>query len=219
LVRECASARCCEFVADVAAGLDHGESGPVAARPHVRERRHTVAMLAAQSDVRCDEGALRMSFTIRRLNHAVLYVRDAARAARFYQDVLGFVVADQMGDRAFFMRTHAGTDNHHDLGLFSIGAQAAPPTQGERVGLYHLAWELGSVQELAAARARLQEVGALVGESDHGTSLSLYAKDPDGNEFEVFWPVPREEWASRGTGIAPLDLEGELDRRVVAPGA
>jgi len=157
-----------------------------------------------------------MTFTIKRLNHAVLYVRDAKRAAQFYQDVLGFVVAEQMGDRAFFMRTHGGTDNHHDLGLFGIGPDAPPPGHGDRVGLYHLAWELGSIEELAAARESLRKAGALVGESDHGTSLSLYAQDPDGNEFEVFWPAPREEWETRGTGVWPLDLEGELAKRTAA---
>jgi catechol-2,3-dioxygenase len=122
----------------------------------------------------------------------VLYVRDAQRAARFYQDVLGFAVAEQMGDRAFFMRTHANTDNHHDLGLFSIGPDAPAPTRGERVGLYHLAWELENLPELARVREALLASGALVGENDHGTSLSLYAQDPDGNEFEVFWQVVKD---------------------------
>src|SRR5919206_4756775 len=153
------------------------------------------------------------SFKIKRLNHAVLYVRDAQRAARFYQDVLGFTVAEHRGDQAFFMRTHANTDNHHDLGLFSIGPEAAGPTRGERVGLYHLAWEVEQLPELAQVRAALVNAGALVGESDHGTSLSLYAQDPDANEFEVFWQVPREEWATRNFGTRRLDLEGELARR------
>jgi len=152
-------------------------------------------------------------FQIKRLNHAVLYVRDAQRAAQFYRDVLGFVVAEQYGDQAVFMRTNPNTQNHHDLGLFGIGLQAPPPTHGERVGLYHLAWEVETIEDLARAREALLQAGALVGESDHGTSLSLYAKDPDGNEFEVFWPVPREEWESRGFGTRRLDLAGELARR------
>lgn len=154
-------------------------------------------------------------FTIKRLNHAVLYVRDAARAAAFYRDVLGFSVVESMGDRAFFMRAN-GSDNHHDLGLFGIGAHAPGPGQGERVGLYHLAWEVETLRDLARAREVLVASGALVGQSDHGSSLSLYAKDPDGNEFEVFWMVPREEWATRGFGTRALDLEGELQRRGVA---
>lgn len=150
-------------------------------------------------------------FKVKRLNHAVLYVRDAQRAARFYQDVLGFTIADQYGDKAIFMRTSPDGENHHDLGLFAIGEGAPPPTQGERVGLYHLAWELETLPELARARDALVQAGALVGVNDHGMSLSLYAKDPDGNEFEVFWPVPREEWATRKGGR--LDIEGELARR------
>ena len=153
-------------------------------------------------------------FTIKRLNHAVLYVRDAQRAARFYQEVLGFAVAEQMGDRAVFMRTSATTDNHHDLGLFGIGESVPGPTQGRQVGLYHLAWEVATLPELAQVRDALVEADALVGTNDHGASLSLYAKDPDGNEFEVFWPVPREEWANRPGG--PLDIEGELARRGLA---
>ena len=153
-------------------------------------------------------------FTVKRLNHAVLYVRDAQRAARFYQDVLGFVIAEQYGPNAVFLRTSAQGSNHHDLGLFSIGAGAPPPTQGERVGLYHLAWEVESLPDLARARDDLIAAGALVGVNDHGASLSLYAKDPDGNEFEVFWQVPREEWATRKGGH--LDIEGELAKRGLA---
>ena len=151
-------------------------------------------------------------FTIKRLNHAVLFVRDAPRAGAFYQDVLGFSVVESMGDRALFLRAN-GSDNHHDLGLFGIGQEAAAPGRGERVGLYHLAWEVESLPDLAEARAALGEAGALTGESDHGNSLSLYAQDPDGNEFEVFWMVPREEWEARGFGTRRLDLEGELRRR------
>lgn len=154
-------------------------------------------------------------FTINRLNHAVLYVRDAPKALAFYRDVLGFSVVESMGDRAYFLRAN-GSDNHHDLGLFGIGENAPPPTRGERVGLYHLAWEVDSLPDLAVAQADLANSGALVGASDHGSSLSLYGRDPDGNEFEVFWMVPKEEWAIRGFGTKPLDLDGELRRRGLA---
>jgi len=151
-------------------------------------------------------------FTINRLNHAVLWVRDATRALDFYRDVLGFTVVEAMGDRAYFLRAN-GSDNHHDLGLFGIGNDASPPSRGERVGLYHLAWEVDSLPDLARAQQALAEAGALTGQSDHGSSLSLYGQDPDGNQFEVFWMVPREEWESRGFGTRPLDLAGELQRR------
>jgi catechol-2,3-dioxygenase len=134
-----------------------------------------------------------MTATVRRLNHAVLYVRDARRAAAFYSDAFGFeVLADYGEGAAVFMRA-AGTENHHDLGLFSLGPQAPLPQPG-RVGLYHLAWQVETITDLAEIRDTLLRLGALVGESDHGVTKSLYGKDPDGNEFEVMWMVPREQW-------------------------
>ena len=154
-------------------------------------------------------------FTIKRLNHLVLYVRDAQRSLAFYRDVLGFQVVEMPSPQAVFLRAN-GSDNHHDLGLFGRGPQAAPPSRGERVGLYHAAWEVATIEDLARAREDLMAAGALRGESDHGNSLSLYSEDPDGNEFEVFWMVPRDEWEARGFGTRRLDLEGELAKRTAA---
>ena len=151
-------------------------------------------------------------FTIKRLNHMVLYVRDAQRAMRFYRDVLGFAIVEMPSPQAVFLRAN-GSDNHHDLGLFGIGMDAPPPTAGRQVGLYHGAWEVATIQDLAQAREALAASGALVGESDHGNSLSLYAKDPDGNELEVFWMLPRDEWEKRGFGTRRLDLAGEMALR------
>jgi catechol-2,3-dioxygenase len=151
--------------------------------------------------------------TVRRLNHAVLYVRDAKRSSAFYQEALGFeVVAEYGNGAAVFMRA-GDTENHHDLGLFSIGPNVPGPEAG-RAGLYHLAWEVGSIHDLAETRSRLAHLGALVGESDHGVSKSLYAQDPDGIEFEVMWAVPREFWGDMEHEAITrrLDLPAELAR-------
>jgi len=149
---------------------------------------------------------------VQRLNHAVLYVTDVERSVAFYQAAFGFEVVDEVPGRAAFLRA-AGTTNHHDLGLFSVGPGAPRPEPG-RVGLYHLAWEVGSIHDLVGARQTLQDLGALRGESDHGASKSLYAADPDGNEFEVMWPVPREAWGDYEgqAAVAPLDLAAEVAR-------
>ena len=154
-----------------------------------------------------------MSIPVARLNHAVLWVRDASQAARFYANVFGFeVVGTEMGGQAVFMRA-AGGDNHHDLGLFSVGPAAPSPARGS-VGLYHLAWEVPTIDDLASAAGVLSEAGALTGASDHGVSKSLYGRDPDGNEFEIMWRVPREAWGDYETkgAILPLDIERELAR-------
>jgi catechol-2,3-dioxygenase len=151
--------------------------------------------------------------SIRRLNHAVLYVRDAGRSSTFYAEALGFEVVAELGNGAAVFMRAAGTENHHDLGLFSIGRESPGPDTG-RAGLYHLAWEVDSIRELAEARERLQRLGALVGESDHGVSKSLYARDPDGIEFEVMWAVPRELWGDMEHDAITrrLDLPAEVAR-------
>ena len=150
---------------------------------------------------------------VRRLNHAVLYVHDARTSSAFYQQAFEFEVVGDYGDGgAVFMRA-SNTENHHDLGLFTIGAQAPGPERG-RAGLYHLAWEVDTIQDLAAMRERLLALNALVGESDHGVSKSLYAQDPDGIEFEVLWSVPREAWGDleHEAVTRHLDLNAELAR-------
>ena len=128
---------------------------------------------------------------IRRLNHAVLWVRDATISADFYRDVLGFEIVESMGDQAHFLRAD-GSSNDHDLGLFSVGDRPGAPPQAP--GLYHLAWQVHTLEDLLNLRVRLVEHGALRGESDHGVSKSLYAADPDGIEFEIMWAVPRDSW-------------------------
>jgi catechol-2,3-dioxygenase len=149
---------------------------------------------------------------VRRLNHAVLYVHGLARTVDFYRTALGFEVRMEIPGRAAFLRA-PGSANDHDLGLFEIGAGRAPDRP--QVGLYHLAWEVGTLADLAEARQKLAEAGALVGQSDHRVSKSLYAKDPNGIEFEVMWRVPAQDWKAEladGDLIAPLDLDAAIAR-------
>ena len=97
-------------------------------------------------------------------------------------------------------------------GLFEQPGLTAPDEQVAR--MYHSAWEVAEITDLVRARQRLVEAGALVGSSDHGVSLSLYAKDPDGLEFEIFWTVP----GGASVRTRPLDLDGELARRGIVVG-
>src|SRR5437763_13427471 len=117
---------------------------------------------------------------VTRMNHAVLYVRDVAVSAAFYQDLLDFRPVMEIPGRALVLQAPA-SNNDHDLGLFSIGAQAGSSGAGRRtVGLYHIAWEVDTLDELVRIQGVLSEAGALVGASAHGTTKALYARDPDG---------------------------------------
>jgi catechol 2,3-dioxygenase-like lactoylglutathione lyase family enzyme len=154
---------------------------------------------------------------IHRLNHAVLYVRDVDRSVAFYRDLLGFRVQMERPGRAAFLQAPDST-NDHDIGLFAIGADAADSPAGRgTVGLYHLGWEVGTLTELEEVAHRLSAAGAYVGATDHGTSKSIYARDPDGLEFEVAWLVPAdllddEVFEQRARRGRPLDIAKEKAR-------
>lgn len=149
---------------------------------------------------------------IQRLNHAVLYVSDLDRSVAFYEKAFGFEQIARMGAQMAFLRA-SGSDNHHDLGLMSVGAGAPAPPRGA-TGLYHLAWQLETIEELAEMASTLTELDALGGMSDHGATKSLYGKDPDGIEFEVMWMVPRDQWGAydRDAVVQPLNLQREIER-------
>ncbi|MGY1741527.1 MULTISPECIES: VOC family protein [unclassified Blastococcus] len=153
---------------------------------------------------------------VQRLNHAVLYVRDVDRSVAFYREVLGFRPVMEIPGRAAFLQAE-GSTNDHDLGLFAIGDRAGGSEAGRRtVGLYHLAWEVDTLDELSRVQDALLRAGALVGASDHGTTKALYAQDPDGLEFEVSWLVPAAlitpEVSEARTRIGRLDLAREIAR-------
>lgn len=146
---------------------------------------------------------------IRRLNHAVLFVSSLERALAFYRDIFGFKVIAREGTMAFLRAEKS--QNHHDLGLLELGAAAPRPARGS-AGLYHLAWELSDIRELASARETLIRAKAFTGESDHGATKSVYGVDPDGNEFELMILLPKAEWGryESTAPVLPLDWKKEL---------
>lgn len=147
------------------------------------------------------------------LNHAVLFVSDIDTAVAFWTAALDLEVVTRIPQAAAaFLRLRNG-DNHHDLGLFGLGPGVARPPRPS-IGLYHLAWQVPTIDDLAAAKQTLGQLGALVGESSHGATKSLYAADPDGNEFEVMWMLPRDTWGAMAEEATTerLDLDAELAR-------
>ena len=154
-----------------------------------------------------------MSIGPMRLNHAVLFVAELARSERFYTEVFGMDVAarESRADAVFLRLPRSG--NHHDLGLVAVGP-SAPPRHRGGIGLYHLAWQVDTIDELERARTVLTRAGAYTGESSHGPTKSVYGADPDGNEFEIMWMLPREEWGEgeHTASVERLDLTAEVGR-------
>jgi catechol-2,3-dioxygenase len=141
------------------------------------------------------------------LRHAVLWVSDPTASAEFYADVLGLETKAASPDAVFMASPSSLTD--HDLGLFRAPPGAARPRQ---IGLYHLSWEVPTLDDLAGVRQRLVELGSYVGENNHGVSRSVYAHDPDGIEFEVMWELPIELIEPDEPSNVPLDLDADIAR-------
>lgn len=137
------------------------------------------------------------------IGHVVLRVRDLGRSIEFYE-LLGFRKVDEYAGRmAFFTATG---DNHHDLGLLEVGEHASLPP-ADAVGLYHVAIRLASEEDVKGAFRRLAAAGVdIVGASDHGVSRSIYVRDPDGIELELFADVPGwRDSVERVATIRPWD--------------
>ncbi len=138
------------------------------------------------------------------LGHVVFYVKDLGRALGFYRDLLGFA---EIG-RIFQGKASALTSGrtHHELLLIEVGDAPAPPT-GWRRGLYHIGIKVGdSLEELRAAKRELEQAGVTIeGMSDHTVSQSLYVRDPDGNEVEVYVDADPAIWQSNpGAVVSPI---------------
>jgi catechol 2,3-dioxygenase len=127
------------------------------------------------------------------LGHIVWYVRSLERSLAFYRDLLGF---REIG-RTFEGQAAALTSGrtHHELLLIEVGNAPGPPA-GHRIGLYHVGIKVGdTLDDLRKAKAELDRAGVKIdGMSDHTVSQSLYLKDPDGNEVELYVDADPSIW-------------------------
>jgi catechol 2,3-dioxygenase len=143
------------------------------------------------------------------LGHVVFYVRDLQRSVDFYRDAVGLTFKGKIFDGRAGMLT--GGRTHHELLLIEVD-DAPGPMQGRRIGLYHTGWKIGeSLDELRAKKAQLEKLGyGIDGQSDHTVSQSLYLRDPDGNEVELFVDDPSYDWKNREewmeAPVLPLEL-------------
>jgi catechol-2,3-dioxygenase len=144
----------------------------------------------------------------KQLGHLVLRVRDLDRSQSFYEDVLGLQVTTAIPGRMVFL---SAGEASHELALMSVGADAPGPEQG-RVGLYHFAWEMESFEDLRQIYGELKQKDVKVGGvGNHGISIGVYFFDPDGNEIEVFYELPRDQWPTEGQLFAGKFPLGSLE--------
>ena len=129
------------------------------------------------------------------LGHVVFYVRELERSVQFYTEMVGLKEQGRIfGDRASLL---SGGRTHHELLLIEVGA-APGPAQGRRIGLYHVGWKIGdSIEQLKTLHDKLKDLDyAIDGLSDHTISHSIYLRDPDGNEVELYVDNPDYDWSN-----------------------
>ena len=148
-------------------------------------------------------------FALRKIGHVVLMVTDLQRATDFYTGVLGFQISDVYGEDMMpggmvFLRCNP---DHHGIAL--VGGAQGRSTQRE---LHHLAFEVGTLDEVFRARRRLQECGAKIvfeGRRRAGVQIAVEFQDPDGHNLEIYWGIdqigtegsarPASEWRGAKT--------------------
>ena len=151
-----------------------------------------------------------MSYTPRYLGHVNIFVRNAERSRQWYADVLGLHTYDFIPGRAAFMA--ADLNQSHEVALIQVGEDAPGPQKGQ-VGLNHMAWMMGSLEDLKELYQRLKAKEVPIDRvADHGISVGVYFHDPDGNGIEASYELPRSQWplheeifssATRPRGLFP----------------
>ena len=160
-----------------------------------------------------------MTYKPQYLGHVNLFVRNAERSQQWYADVLGLHTYDFTPGRAAFMS--ADLEQSHEIALIEVGPDA-PALQPRHVGLNHMAWMMGSLDDLKEFYHRLQAKHIPIDHiSDHGISIGIYFHDPDGNGIEVSYELPRSQWPRQenifmGEGRRQGQFPGPWDNEPVA---
>lgn len=134
------------------------------------------------------------------LGHVVFYVRDLERSLTFYRDLLGFQEVGRIFQGAAAALTSGRT--HHELLLIQVGDAPGPPA-GRRRGLYHIGIKVGDgLDALREAKHEVEQAGVTIdGMSDHTVSQSLYLRDPDGNEVELYVDADESVWKKNPAAV------------------
>ena len=144
----------------------------------------------------------------RKLGHVVLKVRDARKSKEFYVKTLGLQVANEDLDRGAVFLSFG--KEHHDLAVFQMARGEMPGV--DQLGMHHMAWQVGSFEELRAAYRELLEMGVPVEATvEHNVTRSVYFPDPDGNRVELYCDMVENGFETMRT-VGPrsdrIDLSG-----------
>ena len=146
-----------------------------------------------------------MGYQPKFLGHVNIFVRNVERSREWYADLLGLHTYDYIPGRAAFLS--ADLEQSHEVALIAVGDDAPGPQKGQ-VGLNHMAWMMRSLDDLKELYQRLKDKQVPIERvSDHGISVGIYFRDPDGNGIEVSYELPRSEWLRQDKIFSSKDRE------------
>jgi len=158
-----------------------------------------------------------------RVGHVHLRTADIDRVRAFYVGIMGFDVVFEARDVPGWGTTGdilflSAGGYHHHLGYNTWRSAGGPPQPDGVTGLHHVALNFSSKARLADVVGRLVDAGVPLRQlSDHGTHLAVYLADPDGNDLELAWDRPFDEWPAYGSEDAPaIDAPFALDDLLAA---
>ena len=147
---------------------------------------------------------------IKSLGHVVIKVTNRERAEQFYGDMLGLprcARLDEDGAKMSFFTL----GNHHDFAVVEVSGNGNAQSE-TAPGLHHVAFNIGtSLDELRAAKSKLDAAGISTTPIDHEVTKSLYFQDPDGNGIELYIDAS-DAWREDPQRVAqskPLELEAQ----------
>jgi catechol 2,3-dioxygenase len=170
-----------------------------------------------------------------RLSHVGLYVRDVPKMIEFYTKVLGFVVSDGAEDGRITFLSRNPSD-HHQVVLVR-----GRETEFETLMVQQVSFNVATLGNVQKAYRKVKEAGCeAIRPVSHGNAWSVYFRDPEGNQIEMFcdtpWYVPQpcgfkidleeseeaiyrftEEYCRAQPGFKPMEeWRAEISRKIAA---
>jgi len=145
---------------------------------------------------------------LRKLNHVAWRCADAEQTRRFYEDLLGLplvhtVTSDRVpstGELAPYFHLFFELSDGSYIAFFDIGdGRGATLPSDMPPWVHHFAFEVDSIADVHAMKARLQQAGVeVIGVTDHHFIQSIYFFDPNGLRLEVTTRTESKEYMEAG---------------------
>lgn len=151
------------------------------------------------------------------VHHVAYRCKDAKETVEFYEKALGMTYTTAFaedrvpstGEYDPYMHVFLDAGNDNILAFFELPEQ---PEMGRDPNtpawVQHLAFRVGSVEELVAAKAHIEKMGiGVIGPTHHGIFKSIYFFDPNGHRIELAADIGTEDQYDELRRVAEPMLE------------